>query len=480
MQDSTYSTVGLESEGLLFTGDSEMESQKAGGLSVLQYLIVLGVAGFISLTIIYFCRLIDATFVGLTVAGIILVGLTLWRVEVGLFILVALVPWEMQSMLSSSFTAVKAVGAVVAPIGLIFCINSRGPRWPSAFKAAFCLGIWAMFGSIAYASVPSLWYLSSLLLNISMAYLIMRFTSKPAAMYALLIVLVLSSLAQAIWGLAGYSGGMSEGTRMSVAGDTSEDVNINTYVRYLFPAIFLVPALMARAKLWALRLLLLPVMGIGLLAAVLTVSRGASLGIVVGAFVLLMTCRFRWHTKLGVVIGAVILVGGALLVANSLGAMDVWVNRISGKTFWDDLDTRFALWGTALRIGLDHPILGVGMGNEFYHYYMAGFARAAPHNDILAAFMLTGFPGLTMFITLVALVTVSLWRMSRGMMRSCQLGMWIAMLITGLFNPSFTTKVFWVNVGICLIAAICDREEREARELQDYHLAMLSQELVNR
>lgn len=124
---------------------------------------------------------------------------------------------------------------------------------------------------------------------------------------------------------------------------------------------------------------------------------------------------------------------------------------------------RFNLWSHTLRMSLDHPLLGVGLGNwEFiYPDYARGdqmnvnASPRRPHNDLLWILSETGIAGLAAFAVLVLLAVRSglnaLARGDRRALAAACLVVVLAHLGDGVFNfprervtPAF---LFWFACG---------------------------------
>lgn len=78
---------------------------------------------------------------------------------------------------------------------------------------------------------------------------------------------------------------------------------------------------------------------------------------------------------------------------------------------------RLASWYVALRIGLDHPLLGAGFrpfSDETYERYLPGYVGwHDAHNMFLQVFAEHGFPGLVLYAALIASTLRTLWRLVR-------------------------------------------------------------------
>lgn len=426
--------------------------------TVRQYVVWLVLAGTISLFILGVTALAGAIGVGLAVCGLVFIGLTLWRVEIGLFFMAALIPWELQTMLFSLFSVIKAAGIIVALLGLVRVLAVRGQRWPGIMKAAFAYGAWAIVSELSNLGETfqyDILQFSALISNLVFVFLIMRFCATPSALRMLLWVAAISSVSAAVAGLTEVAapGFVAKAARLTTG------VNTNTYVRYLFPGIFLSLALVAQVRRLVPRILLAAGIGLCLLTVIFTGARGGALGVVVGGLVVLTFMKgIPLGTRILVALGALILVSGVSLFAERYGAREQWAGRLAAERLAPDAETRFRRWRIAAEIGLDHPILGVGPGlQEGTEYGLRARFRTESHNDIISSLIRTGIPGMLLFLAILGAGYVGLWKLPPGLPRTALLGMWTAFIITGLFNPALNAKIWWLAAGVVTAAISCHR-----------------------
>jgi O-antigen ligase len=421
---------------------------------LLQLLLVGSICGFIAAASL----LMGLIGPGLMVIGLIFVGLTLWRVEMGLFVMAALVPWELQTTLSTEFSAIKAAGIAVAMFGLMKVYVSRGTPWPNMMKYALALGIWSTVSeifNIADPIIPNLLSFAALLSNIAFMYLLMRFCSTPVAFRTLLWVVALGSVSAAAVGLIEYaSPSFLAGMK---AGRLTTGANTNTYVRYLLPGIFLTPILIAGVRSQLLRMALLPGIIACVVAIVLTGSRGAAIGAAAGGLtMLLFTRRIPLGARVGLAIGLAIVAVGAYYFAAQMGAQTVLQKRTAGADITASSKTRFARWQLAMIMAVENPVLGVGPGvQEGLEYIQKGYGFTESHNDVISSLIRGGIPGAICFVGFLLAGFMGLWRLPPGITRAALLGMWAAFIITGMFNPSLTKKILWLVAGIIAAAVVC-------------------------
>jgi len=431
-----------------------------GELSTARYLLILLLVGAISAFIVGLSALVGQYPTGLMVVGLLFIGLTLWRIEVGLFVMAGLVPWELQTILWSDFSLIKAAGIVVAVLGILPLFTTRGPRWPVSMKCVLAFGLWAtlsQFYNISSPVGPILLHFAALLSNMVFFYLLLRFCSTPSALRTLVWIVVLSSFSAAIAGLFEVAG---TGVGMLESGRLTTGANINTYVRFLLPGVFLAPACMTLTRNALVRSVLLAGLGAGIAALILTGSRGAVAGAAAGGVLFIVSFRgISIGTRIASLLALGLAVGTGYVLALSLGAGEQWQKRAEEGSMTVATDIRLQRWAMAGSMILDHPVLGLGTTiQEGREYARRGLYFTESHNDIISAMAQTGIPGGLCYIVLVVAVWRDLWRLPGGLLRASLLGMWTAFLITAMFNPSLTKKIFWLAAGVCAASIVSYRQ----------------------
>ncbi|MBN1594820.1 tetratricopeptide repeat protein [candidate division FCPU426 bacterium] len=162
------------------------------------------------------------------------------------------------------------------------------------------------------------------------------------------------------------------------------------------------------------------------------------------------------------------LAGGLLAL---LGAATIFISR-GPYAFWSDATARACNWASALRIGWDHFITGVGpgmFGVVFPDYQLTqGYYVRFGHNFFLHAFAETGFLGAGAWVWLLA----AIGRQVIGWMRDCKnekqkhlvaglLAGTGAMLLHALMDVDLnfmkTGIGFWFLLGTCVGLSACRR-----------------------
>src|SRR5919204_634179 len=134
------------------------------------------------------------------------------------------------------------------------------------------------------------------------------------------------------------------------------------------------------------RLLVLAMIGLVSAATLLTLSRGALLGIGAGFLLFVLTDRRR--VQLALTAGAIATIGTVLVIRSNPQQFHQAV-FLKQQVAQQNVTTRFQAWGAAARLATDHPFLGVGPGNFQFYYNkltgqpVGGFTLTVAHNALL-------------------------------------------------------------------------------------------------
>jgi O-antigen ligase len=211
--------------------------------------------------------------------------------------------------------------------------------------------------------------------------------------------------------------------------------------------------------------------GIALVSAaiLLSLSRGAFVGLAVGFLLFVITDRRR----VSVTLAAGALAGiGVLLVIHSNPQKFHQALLLKRQVAQQNVSTRFGAWGAASRLASNHPFLGVGPGNFQFHYNqltgqpVGTFTLTVAHNallDIAAEVGLLAMCLLAAYLVLAFVrLTTSLERGygDPGFVRALRISLTIA-VVSAMFLSEQYFLPFWMIGG--LAAAIWIRGEQQAR-----------------
>ena len=220
----------------------------------------------------------------------------------------------------------------------------------------------------------------------------------------------------------------------------------------------------------ALRPLLLAATALVSAAILLSLSRGAFLGLAAGFVVFVLTDRRRLQVTLTAGLLATV---GTLLVIHSNPQRFHEALLLKQNVAQQNVSTRFGAWGAAARLASDHPLLGVGPGNFQFHYNaltgqpLGTFTLTVAHNallDVGAELGVVAMCLLALYLLLTFTRLTSTLRLGYGdpgFVRALRISLTIA-IVSALFLSEQYFLPFWLIGG--LAAAIWAQGRRSAEE----------------
>ena len=202
----------------------------------------------------------------------------------------------------------------------------------------------------------------------------------------------------------------------------------------------------------------------------ISASRTAWLAAAVGIAVLLVLKRDRVNLRSA---GPTLILCLAVTVVSCLLAPEATVGRISHSFSESDIGyrSRLWIWDGGVRMGLDNPLVGVGVGNYAYwspHYqgvalrgdygnrhYRNEVHTLHAHSDPLELFAETGFVG-------VLCAVMMLWRMRKC--RGTEWGGLAALLTSAAFNATWLSPAHAL-CGLLLVQAMLAGDAVESNAL---------------
>lgn len=194
-----------------------------------------------------------------------------------------------------------------------------------------------------------------------------------------------------------------------------------------------------------------------LIAFILNGTRGAWLAVLVTFPLFLFFYRIQWKKAMVVIgVGAVLLCSTCILLPGAL-------QRVQSIGDMHDVSQaeRVRMWHSAIYMGIDHPVLGVGLGNYAEQYrgnYISAEAREPnqrhAHNSFLQFFGENGVAGLLAYCALFGYILVWAWR-HRGTKYADMLFLSTsALLLYSLTDYTYAgydaMRIYWLFVGLCL------------------------------
>jgi putative inorganic carbon (HCO3(-)) transporter len=395
-----------------------------------------------------------------TVAVLLAAGAAIYRPPLGLAILVFVYPFD----LTTYAGPVKlTTSAVLIGVLMLVLVGRQILANPPAiahspldipvliFAAASVLSLAAQTGNLSGQLVG--------LLKAGGGFLIFFIATQVvrALADALLVVgsVIATGLIQAMGALLPFVTGNRSVSLDAPATGTLIDANL--FAGYL---VLVIPLLLALGVAFRQRWVTVPTTVVALAftaAMAVTFSRSGWLGLVAGAcvvFLLLGERRWRIASIVAGVAACVLLAGLSNPIAARLGPSATGPAQM--------LADRSQVWSAAVRITLDHPIVGVGVDN-FQYFYPIYSGRDDELNHAHNLFLNTaaerGILGLLTFVIIVVVVfrrlSVLMARAARPFQRALVAGLvgsFAAYFVHSMFDVSYydykILLLFWLLVGV--------------------------------
>jgi len=303
----------------------------------------------------------------------------------------------------------------VATLGGLLVTRERYPL-PRTREVYLLAALWVMFVcSTVFAALQpevareKLVEISKILVMTAATIVLFQDRRK---LHLLLLVIALSV---GYYGVTGALSGIYTGFAERLYGPAKSALGDNNALGFSLTMVLPIMVLVRRQATnpW-IRYGLLAVFGLSIVALVATYSRGAFIGL---CFSMPLTLALTWRKDVPVLVTTAV----ACLVIYA--APRQWVERmqtITPTVYRDDSSgsKRIKSWYVALRLGLDHPILGAGFRPfepDVYEKYMPGYwDNHDAHNHYLQVFAEHGFPGLLLFLALLVSLFLTLLRTMRA------------------------------------------------------------------
>ena len=200
---------------------------------------------------------------------------------------------------------------------------------------------------------------------------------------------------------------------------------------------------------------------------ILTVSRGAYLGLAVAILVLAILQFKQIFTWKHVIVGAlaIAIIGSGVFFALSQGnkrATAEFIGHVSLNDYnsGESIQGRLTAFGLAYEAFLHHPTLGVGLGN--YGPYSVGYIGQTPvggwaivNNEYLELMAETGVAGTAAFMLIIFILIGrsfwAIWKSRDDFLRLTMIGMLAALIGILVQYVSFSTLYIihiWVLIGL--------------------------------
>jgi len=249
--------------------------------------------------------------------------------------------------------------------------------------------------------------------------------------------------------------------------------NPNLLGGYLLPAVFLSGVAIFAWEGWGCKALAVFMTVMHLQCVALTLSRGAWIGLVLGGLVLTLLLVHWWSRRwpafwqtwaIPIALGA--LVGLGLVMILTVEPLRLRVASIFAGRADSSNNFRLNVWAAVVEMIRDHPVLGIGPGNDAFNkiyplYQRPRYTALSAYSVLLELAVETGFVGLTAFLWMVTTAWTQGWTaIQRLRQANDRQGYWllaaiatsVGMLGHGLvdtvwYRPQIST-LWWLSIAL--------------------------------
>jgi O-antigen ligase len=385
----------------------------------------------------------------------------------GYYALVATFSAEFILALSQTFTATKALGAVVFAswaLEAVFRRSYRLPRTPLLVLVPLFYAT-ALLSVFPAEDVRMVGLRLTTLLQLSALVFITATIIKDAKRVRHVAwIILLSTFVSVAYGIAK----VGSGKQMVLEGFALDRNRFGMIIAICIPlGFYLYPRSRKRG-----RFVLLSLIGVFLVAEALTYSRGGFLAMLLSLVLSLLFVIHSHRVRLIIWVSLLLLALGIAMPASYWDRMGSILPSMRGGT--DTVGQRYEFWEISLKMIRDHPLLGVGAGN-----YTVLFARysgiislrrgaAVAHNSFLGVTAEQGIPGGLLFLSLFV---AGFWTLRRSYQKAKANGdtdvmdlaicyavillVFVSQCMKGNYEHN---KYLWISFGMtAAIAALSDR-----------------------
>ena len=202
---------------------------------------------------------------------------------------------------------------------------------------------------------------------------------------------------------------------------------------------------------------------VSLLAFVYLNTRGAWLALFPVLLFIILYYVPTWKKKIAIASCMCLLLGAGIMVSPTFSSRVQSISNSDGKQ--QSVNERFLMWHSALQMGLDHPLMGVGMGNyetEYQQVYISPLAKEPEqrhaHNNFMQFFAENGIVGLLSYLALLTAFFTWSWKRRDNIyamiMFTSTLGLVLYSLTDYTFAGYGAMRLYWLVMGVCA-AGVC-------------------------
>lgn len=334
------------------------------------------------------------------------------------------------------------------------------------------------FSPVATAALEG-W--SKLTLYLIFFAVLARVLRSPALRQWLISTYLLTALAVSTYGIRQwFLGATALATWVDPESPLAKTTRVYSYLGnpnllggYLLPAVFLGGMALWVWRGWGCKALALVMVTVNGLCLVLTLSRGAWIGLGAGGLVLLLLLAQWWSVRWspfwrtwGIPVGLLALGLGLALAIATLEPLQLrFVSMFAGR---EDSSNNFRInvWAAVVEMIRDRPILGIGPGNDAFNkiyplYQRPRYTALSAYSVVLELAVETGLVGLSCFLGMLATAWSQGWgRLQRLRDAGDVQGYWlmgaiassVGMLSHGLvdtvwYRPQVST-LWWLSLAL--------------------------------
>ena len=209
-------------------------------------------------------------------------------------------------------------------------------------------------------------------------------------------------------------------------------------------------------------------LAVSLYAFICLNTRGAWLALFPVILYLLCTAVNSWKKRVAILGCFALLVGAGIAASPQFAQRVHSLSNSEGKE--QSVNERFLMWNSAMRMGMDYPIMGVGMGNyeyEYQHNYISPEAKEPEqrhaHNNFFQFFAETGIVGLISYIVLIGTFLTWSWKRRENKYALIMFTSTLALVLYSLTDYTFAgyggMRVYWLLMGLCITEILMAKEQ---------------------
>lgn len=196
---------------------------------------------------------------------------------------------------------------------------------------------------------------------------------------------------------------------------------------------------------------------VSIIGLICTNTRGGWLAIVPVVIGILLYYIPTWKKKLTVILACCLLMG---VVSASVSSFSTRIDSITRGRNEQSVNERFLMWDSAIKMGLDHPLLGVGNGNYKYCYQNEYISPQAKEPDVGHAHSMffqmlgeNGFIGLLAYCGMIGTFFYYGYRRKSAKAKII-LASTMGLVLYGLTDYTLSAyeamRVYWFLMGLCI------------------------------